>query len=183
MDRDFRSTTADKIVLPAAVAAILIVVKEMLAFIPNVEAVTLIIVVCAYVFPTRTILFASIVFCTGEWLIYGFGYWVVAYYIYYPLLAATALFLKLVKNTLWRAVAATAIAVLLTAFFGVLTSAVDALFIAGFKNVFFKYFAVIYARGIKFYITHVISSLVTVSVLFTPICLALKKQLPQIPLT
>lgn len=177
MERDFRFTTASKIVLPAVIAAILIVVKEALAFIPNVEAVTLIIVVCAYVFPARTTIFASIVFCTGEWLIYGFGYWVVAYYIYYPLLAATALFLKLVKKPIWRAVAATAIAVVLTAFFGVLTSAVDALFIVGFKNVFFKYFAVIYARGIYFYLTHIISSFVTVSVLFTPISLSLKKYL------
>jgi hypothetical protein len=134
-----------------------------------VEIITVIIIVTAYAFPPNVSILATLVFCTCQWLIYGFGYWVVAYYIYWPFLAVVSLSLKLVRNPLYRNIAAVVIAVTLTAFFGVLTSAIDAAFASRLTRDFLIFFPIIYLRGIYFYLTHLVSNLVIVSLLFTPL--------------
>lgn len=108
-------------------------------------------------------------------MIYGFGYWVVAYYIYWPLLAAIASLLKLIRNPLPRNIAATVIAVVITTFFGVLTSVVDAAFASNLSKTFVIYFPIIYMRGIWFYVTHIVSNAVIVPLLFNPLSKALKQ--------
>ncbi|MCL2675258.1 MAG: hypothetical protein FWE84_01530 [Firmicutes bacterium] len=154
----------------ALIAAILVAGKESIALIFGVEVVTLTIIVCAFVFPPRVSITAAVVFCTLEWLIYGFGYWVVAYYLYWPPLALVASLLRLVKKTLPRNILAVVIAVTVTAFFGVLTSVVDAAFASfGEWRLFFVYFPIIYIRGVWFYAPYIVSNGVIVGVLFTPL--------------
>lgn len=169
------SKTALRIVMPALIAALLLSGQVALAIIPNVEVVTLIVIVSAYVFSPGVTIIAVLVFCTGEWLIYGFGYWVVSYYIYWPLLTAVSLILKLLKNTWLRNIIAVLIAAVLTTFFGVMTSAVDTVVVSGFNVDFFDYFPIIYIRGAYFYIVHIVSNSITIGCLFTPLSLALKR--------
>jgi len=156
------------------IAAILIAVQVALRVIPNVEAVTVIIIVCAVTFPFGVVFPAVLAFCTGEWLIYGFGYWVVAYYIYWPLLALACLLLKLVEKPLLQTIAATLIAAVMTTFFGVLTSAIDACFAVNSFKLWRVYFPIVYVRGAVFYITHIVSNTVVTALLFLPLTTAMK---------
>lgn len=172
---DNRQAAARRIAQTAVIAAILLAGQVALRVIPNVEIVTMVIIVAAFVFPPVVSVGAAVVFATGEWLIYGFGYWVAAYYIYWPMLAVAATLLKLISKPQLRSIAATVIAVVLTAFFGVLTSIVDAAFASNLSKMFFVYFPIIYMRGIWFYVTHIVSNAVIVSLLFSPLSRALKQ--------
>ena len=171
--------TTGELVRAAVVAALLLAVKEALRFIPNVELVTVIIIVSAYAFSPKVSFLTTFVFCTAQWLLYGFGYWVVSYYLYWPALTAAALSLKRVRNAAARSVAAVFIAAVFTAAFGVLTTAVDVLFVWGFSGSFFTYFPIWYARGLllpyPFYIVHFVSSVATVGFLFFPLSKVLER--------
>jgi len=170
-----KTKTARAIVLPAVIAAMLLAGQVGLRFIPNVEIVTVIIMVSAFTFPFYVSIAAAFAFCAGQLLIYGFGTWVPAYFIYWPLLAAASLSLKLIKKPVVRTVAAVAAAVIFTTLFGVLTSAVDGLMIFGFSAEFLTYFPIVYMRGIYFYIVHIISNAIIVAVLFPLLSRALKR--------
>lgn len=146
-----------------------------LKLIPNVEIVTVIIIVCAYAFPPVVSILATLAFCTGEWLIYGYGYWVIAYYIYWPSLAAFSLLLKRINNGKLRNASAAFTAAFFTALFGVLTAAVDTVLASGFSENFLIHFPIIYARGIYFYITHIVSNTIITALLFPLLTNALKR--------
>jgi len=163
-----------EIVQSAAIAALLLAGQVALRVIPNVEIVTVVIIVSAFVFRARVTVLSAIVFCTGQWFIYGFGYWVVAYYIYWPLLAFVSLSLKLCKNKAVCNILAVILAVVLTSFFGVLTTATDVI-MSGLSRDFFTFFVVIYVRGVYFYITHIVSNAVIVALLFSPLAKILVK--------
>lgn len=179
MDKQQIGATTKRIAQTGIIAAILLAGQVALQFIPNVEIVTVIIIVAAFVFPPSVSIMASVIFATGEWLIYGFGYWVVAYYIYWVLLALVATSLKLIRNPKKRNIIAVVIAVVQTAFFGVLTSAIDAAFASNMSRLFFTYFPIIYARGVWFYVTHIISNAIIVGLIFTPLSKSLARFSPN----
>ena len=130
------------IALVGVLAATLECAKLALSFLPNIEAVTLLTALFGYVFGIWGIA-AAFVFVTIEPIIYGFGPWVISYYIYWPLVALIFMLLGRVK--LRNRVIVTAVAVLLTVFFGVLTSLVDVgLFSANFDGFFYR-FSILYA--------------------------------------
>jgi hypothetical protein len=160
---------------PAILAALLLAGQVALRLIPNVEVVTLFLMVAAFVFPPSVALIASVVFCAGEFLIYGFGYWVVAYFIYWPLLVIVSFTLKRIKDDSKRGLTAILIAAFMTTFFGVLTSLIDALFATGFSDMklFLVYFPIVYVRGIYFYIVHVVANVAIVAFFFNPLSYAL----------
>ena len=137
--------------------------KLVLSALPNVEVITLLTALYGYVFGPLGII-ASILFVMIEPLIWGFNLWVVSYFLYWPPLAFIFMMLggAKVKNRFLL----TAIAILLTAWFGVLTSLVDiGLFTGNFDN-FFTRFGIYYARGIWFYITQVVTNAVLFPLLF-----------------
>ncbi len=148
-----------KIASIAFMSAMLIGGKFALSFVPNVEVVTLFTVVFSYVFGYMTMI-ATFVFCTIDFLIYPTSIDVIiAYYIYWQLLAyVVALCRKKVSSPAFY----TAVAVLGTFVFGVLTTATCAIF---YKVNFFMW----YASGIVFFAIHMISALVTVGVGFRPL--------------
>ena len=162
---------------PAILAALLLAGQVALRVVPNVEVVTLFLMVAAFAFPPSTALIASVVFCAGEFLIYGFGFWVVAYFIYWPLLVLVSFTLKKIKTDKARGFAAAGIAAASTTFFGALTSLIDVLFAVGFKDagLFFFYYPLKYVNGMYFYITHIVSNVILVSVFFNPLVVALRK--------
>lgn len=162
MTKKRRSSAAYRIALVGVCAASIECGKLVLSGIPNVEVVTLLCALYGYVFGPLGVL-SAVVFVSLEPIWYGFGTWVISYYLYWP-------FVSLVFYLLGRAkvknrFALTAVALLLTAWFGVLTSLVDTGLFTGFWNRFFWRFSVLYMRGVQFYITQFLCN----AVLF-PLC-------------
>jgi hypothetical protein len=80
-------STATRLTLIAVLAATLTAGKTALAFIPNVEIVTLLLILFGVVFGWRISLPAALIFCTLEIFIWGFfPVYVLLYFIYWPLL-------------------------------------------------------------------------------------------------
>ena len=140
---------ARAIALVGITAATVECAKLALAALPNIEIITLLIGLYGYVFGWYGVL-ASLVFVSIEPLIYGFGTWVISYYIYWPIVALTFMLLgKLKIKNRWLL---TLTALVLTFFFGVLTSLVDVGLLSGNFDRFFYRFALYYVRGIIFYV-------------------------------
>ena len=122
--------------------------KLVLASLPNVEVVTLLLALYGYCFGALGVL-AAVVFVCIEPLVWGFGPWFVTYLIYWPLVTLVFWLLRAVRvKNRWII---TGVAVILTVFFGVLSSLVDVGLFTGFYDNFFERFAIYYARGIVFY--------------------------------
>lgn len=122
--------------------------KLALAALPNIEIVTLLVALYGYVFGWYGVA-SAVVFVSIEPLIYGFGTWLPAYFIYWPLVAVV--FMLLAKMRVRNRWLLTAAAVVLTVFFGILTSLIDVGLLSGNFDRFFYRFSVYYARGIVFY--------------------------------
>ena len=138
--------------------------KLALMALPNIEVVTLLLALYGYVFGPLGVA-AAVVFVAIEPLIWGFGPWALTYIIYWPLVALVFWLLRAVKvNNRWIL---TAVAVLLTVFFGVFSSLVDVGLFTGFFDNFFERFAVYYARGIVFYAVQIACNAVLFALLFS----------------
>jgi len=140
--------------------------KLALSFLPNVEVVTLLLALYSYTFGWLGVA-AALVFVAIEPLIYGFGSWVISYFIYWPLVAL--LFMLLGRRGVKSRLALTSAAVLLTVFFGVLTSLVEIGLFSGFFDNFFSRFAIYYARGVVFYAVQTACNAVLFPLLFRPL--------------
>ena len=159
--------TAQSLAYIALFAATLTGGKLALSAVPNIEIVTILILAYGSVFGVFYVLPATLIFCAVETMIYGFGTWVVSYFIYWPALGVLAAVLR-----------ALILGVAATAFFGVLTTSVDVVFVCinqKTASVFFKYFAAKYMLGIWFYVAHIASSVVSTLVLYSPLCRILSK--------
>ena len=173
---------ARRIAFAGAYAAMIIGGKEALAVLPNVEIVTLLCAVGAFVFGSICLI-SVLAFVTVEGLIYGFGTWIVSYYIYWPLVCLVFLLLaRLIRpdNGVAMRTIPTLAALLLTAFFSVLTCLVDVGLLTGLFDNFWGRFAVYYARGIFFYITQFVTNLILFALLYQYMVnwlIKLKKQL------
>jgi energy-coupling factor transport system substrate-specific component len=169
-----KNITAKYIAYTALFAATLTGGKLALYALPNIEIVTILVLVYASVFGVWYILPATMVFCTVEVLIHGVGIWVPAYFIYWNLLGVVASAL-LKSQKVWKALI---LAVLCTVLFGVLTTAFEVVLIAVSKHsikVFFEMFAARYVFGIWYFVFHILSSVATVLILYRPLCSILNK--------
>lgn len=137
--------------------------KLALAVLPNIEVVTILLALYGYVFGFHGVA-AAFVFVSIEPLIYGFNTWVVSYYLYWPLVALV--FMILAKMRVKNRFLITLVAVLMTAWFGVLTSLVDIGLLSGFWDNFWYRFSIYYARGAVFYAVHIASNAVLFPFLF-----------------
>lgn len=152
--------------LVGIMAATIECAKLALAALPNIEAVTLLIAVYSYTFGSLGIL-AAVVFVMIEPLIWGFGSWVISYFIYWPLVAVV--FMLLGKLGIKKRLPLTLTAGALTLFFGVFTSLVDIGLFSGSFDRFFYRFAIYYARGVWFYLAQLVTNIVVFPTLFPPI--------------
>ncbi len=158
-----RKSTALSIALVGIMAASIECVKLALAFLPNVEAVTLLIALYSFSFGWLGIA-ATVVFVCIEPLIWGFGTWFISYLIYWPLVAVVFFLFGRLKTKNRAILTLTAVA--LTLFFGVLTSFVDVgLFSGSFDKLFYR-FSVYYARGIVFYAVQTVANAILFPLLF-----------------
>lgn len=171
--------TAGYVALAAMLSAVIVGGKMALAAIPNVEVVTVLTAVIAYTWGLGMALPVTIVTILVQIPILGFNTWVIEYFIHFPLIAVAYSLLGKIRFSRVRVevFVATLTAVVFTALFGVMTSIVDTVLAfsstQGFKWVitdFWYRFAVLYARGIVFYVVHVACNLVMFSVAFVPLC-------------
>ena len=129
--------------------------KLALAAIPNVELVTLLLALYGYIFGWLGVL-ASLVFVIIEPLVWGVGTWIISYALYWPLVALV--FMLLSKRGVKNRFVLAGIAVLLTVWFGVLTSLVDVGLFSGYFDNFFYRFGIYYLRGVVFYLLQIVSN-------------------------
>ncbi len=163
-----KSLWTKDIVLTALAAALLSAGKQALAAIPNVEVVTLLIMLYAACFKPQIAFIATGVFIVIECFIWGIHTWVLAYIIHWNFVAfATFLLARIFKFK--NKFIYFGFTIFVTTAFGVLTTAIDAFFTVARVNVAFGYaFSVIYMRGIYFYIVHVVGNAAFNIVLFSP---------------
>lgn len=167
-----RRSIAYRVALVGICAATLECGKLILTFLPNVEVVTLLTALYGYAFGVWGII-SAVVFVCIEPLIYGFGSWVISYFIYWPLVALVFMLLaRLRARSRWLL---TGVALVLTVFFGVLTSLVDTGLFLGYYDRFFYRFSITYMRGISFYMTMLITNAVAFPTLFPPLCRAVSR--------
>ena len=155
-----------RVALVGICAALIEAVKLALSGIPNVEGVTLLCALFGYCFGWYGVL-STVGFVSIEPLIYGYNTWVLSYYLYWPFVAI--MFLLLRKRGVKNRFLLTVIAVLLTVWFGVLTSLVDVGLFTGFFKNFWHRFAIYYWRGIWFYLVQIICNAVVFPLLFRPL--------------
>ncbi len=153
-------------------AAVIECAKLALAALPNLEAVTLLVAVFGYTFGRLGVL-AAVVFVCIEPLIWGFGTWVIGYFLYWPFVALV--FALLGSAGIRSRAVLTGAALLLTVWFGVLTSFIDVGLFSGSYDRIFVRFAVYYARGWVFYLIQLACNAVLFPVLFLPISKKLRR--------
>lgn len=166
------------IALAGVYAALLTGGKEALAAIPNVEVVTLLCALGGYAL--GAVALASIAaFVTVEGAIYGFGSWIISYYVHWPLVCAAFMLIRIFVSPQRRVllrVVPTAAALILTLGFSALTSVVDVGILGGATNAgFFERFTIYYARGIPFYVAQLVTNAVLFPLVFPIIAKALIK--------
>ncbi len=159
-----KQTIAKKVATLAVMATLLICVKQVLSPIANVELVSLFSAVFGFCYGLIAIIPVT-VFCLVEFLIWGFGSWLICYLIYFNILVIVFAFLKKIKVE--NKFVITLIAVLLTFFFGLLTAFFDIVLI-GFEDFFYR-FAIYYSGGILFYLVHILSNAIIFLFLFKPL--------------
>ena len=170
-----KSLWTKDIVLTALAAALLSAGKQALASIPNVEVVTLLIMLYAACFKPQIAFIATGVFIVIECFIWGIHTWVLAYIIHWNFVAFATFLLARVFKVKNRFIYL-AFTIIVTACFGVLTTLIDAIIGAGRSTRTFSHiFVVTYVRGIYFYIVHVVGNAAFNIVLFSPMRTLLDK--------
>lgn len=146
------------IALLGVMIAIIEVAKNVLAFLPNVELVSLLIILYALYFGKRVFLIVP-AFVLIEGCIYGFGLWWIMYLYTWPLLAVLAMLFKKQESVWFWSI----LSGMFGLFYGAL-SAIQYLFLGGFQTAFSWWIA-----GIPFDIIHCVSNFVLCLILFKPL--------------
>ena len=171
------------IAVSALFAALIVGGKEALAGLPNVEVVTLLIALCAYVWGAIVVFPAVNVFIAVDMAIWGVNTWIISYFIHWNTVALAFWLLGKLKykHKAVEVTIATITAAALTTMFGVVTSAVDTLvgytgkgFFVDTDN-FFNRFAVMYVAGGSFYVTQIVCNIVLFATAFLPLVVINRK--------
>ncbi|MDD4772348.1 MAG: hypothetical protein PHZ09_01920 [Eubacteriales bacterium] len=153
-----------EIIIIALMSAVLYGVQVAIAFLPNVELVSLLIIIYSLVFGYK-VFFIIGVFVIAEGLTYGFGIWWISYLYVWPILAIVALLLKRNRSVIiWAFISG-----LFGLMFGFLCS--FPYFFVGGPQMAFSY----WVAGIMFDVIHCVFNFVIVLVLFKPVLYMLTK--------
>ena len=156
----------NRIVLIAFLSALLTVAKEALSIIPNVEVVTLLIIVYTSLLGFKKTMYITVIFTIIQAIIYPPHLWIVTYFLVWPILVIVAsLLFKVNANVYIIAFAA--------ALFGLAFGAFDSLILSLVYG--FHTFIPIWLRGIPWDLVHGFSNYLTVLLLFKPLKRNLKK--------
>ena len=179
--------SAALIAVSAMFAAMLVGCKQALAVLPNIEVVTLLISLCAYVWGPVVVFPAVNVFIAVDMAIWGVNTWIISYFIHWNVVAVVFWLLSKAhfKHKGVEITIATLLAAVLTTLFGVVTSVVDTL--VGFtgKGFFLDFddflvrFAVMYARGwlvpYPYFGVQILCNIVLFATAFLPLVLLNRK--------
>ena len=145
------------LVIIAMMSAVLLVVQVALSFIPNVELVTLLVIIYTLVLGRKTI-FAIYVFALLEGFLYGFGIWWIMYlYVWTILYFIVRIFKKQEETLTWSIIGG-----FFGLFFGTLCS-IPYFFIGGIGAG-----VAWWASGILFDIIHGVSNFIVILLLYKP---------------
>ena len=159
-------TKAYQIVLIGILSATITGAKLALSFIPNIELVSFFLILFTIVFGVRKTLLISVIFTTTEIFIYGFGPWLMGYYIIWPtLVLITAFFSRYFKNEFHYA--------FLSGGFGLSFGFLFALYESLFYGL--SYGLAYWIQGIGFDIIHMVSNYIIMILLYSPILQILMK--------
>lgn len=147
------------------IAAITVAAKEAMAFLPNIEPVTLLLMCTALVYGWKA-MYPCYVFVLLEGLLYGFGWWFYCYLYIWGLLVAVVVLLRKC-NLSWTAW--TIIAALYGLFFGTLCC-LQSLAVGGWQMAF-AYFI----SGIPYDLLHCAGNAVICGVLLKPLTTQMRK--------
>ena len=145
-------------VLFASLGALTFALKVCMAFLPNIEPVSLMVMLFAVVFGWKG-LYPTYVYVVLEILYFGLGTWNINYLYIWALLAVAAYFLRKMESPLGWALLSGSFGML----FGALCAPVD-VFIGGFG-----YAAAKWVSGIPFDVAHCAGNFVIALVLFKPL--------------
>lgn len=154
------SVRTKNLILLALFSSIVYVSQIVLAFIPNVNVVTLMFIVYSYNIGIKKTLIILVVFINLMGITYGFGYWIIGYYwIYGVLIILTRLLKVFIKDNL-----------ILWSLFGLLFG-----FLFGFLFAINDHYFIgvnlmaYYIRGIPFDVIHGFSNMIAILFLFKPL--------------
>lgn len=150
--------TIREIALFGMLAALTFGAKWVMAGLPNIEPVSLMVMIFGAVFGWKA-LFPVAVYVAAEILFYGLGPWNINYLYIWPLLAALAILMRNMRHPLAWAVLSGVFGLM----FGALCAPVD-VFIGGVGYAVSKW-----VSGIPFDLTHCAGNFVIALLLFTPL--------------
>lgn len=130
--------------------------KLALMGIPNVEIVTALLIVYSVILGPLRGATIAVTFCCIECMLWGFGFWVPIYFIHWPAIAIMAGLINRKHRHIWLTVA---MGIVATALYGVQSTIIECMFMGALPTGrFWDYFAVRYASGAVFFITHMVSN-------------------------
>ena len=150
--------TVREIVLFGVLGALTFAAKYVMSFLPNIEPVSLMVMLFAVVFGWKG-LYPTYVYVVMEILYFGLGTWNVNYLYIWAVLAVAAFFLRKMESRLGWALLSAVFGLL----FGALCAPVD-VFIGGFG-----YAATKWVSGIPFDVAHCAGNFVIALVMFKPL--------------
>ncbi len=153
-----------EIVVFAFFAALLLVSKEVLAALPNIEIVSLLIILIAHNYGVKALL-PVYTFVAVELLLYPSGVWMIAYLYIWAILV----FIICAVRKYGNAILYTIIAGIFGILFGVLSS-IPSFFIGGFG-----YGVSFIVSGLSFDVLHAVGNVLTTAVLFYPLNKVMEK--------
>lgn len=146
------------IVLLSMCSALLLVSQMMLSFLPNVELVTLLLFIYCERFGFRFALVSSLIFSTLMGIVWGFGTWIIMYYIVWSLLVVI---MSIANKKLKKEDHVALFLALLGLLFGILAS-VFHLFMYQSVTFAFAYFL----NGVIFDLVHAFSNYILTLILY-----------------
>ncbi len=167
-----KKNKAYDIALVAIMTAIIVVCKFTLAFLPNIELTSFLIIMFTIHFGAK-VFFAIPAFIMIEVLVYGFNiFWVTAYFYTWPILFLLSLFFRRKKDSYFMA----ALSGLFGLGFGFLCS-FPYIFIGSGKGLHegIKFALSWWIAGIPFDLIHGVSNFIICLVLFKPVSMVLER--------
>lgn len=161
-----------RLVVISLLSALLLVVQIALAVVPNVELVSLLILIYTLLLPLPTTLGIVGIFVTLEFIVWGFGDWVIGYYWIWPVWVLLVYFTKWINKDdphRWA---------LLGAFWGILFGILFSLHHGILYGMTYSY--AYWIRGISFDIIHAISNYILMLLSYRVIFNILKKLLERL---
>ena len=151
--------TLRELVFLALIAAIIVGAKEAMSPLPNIEPVTVLLIMTTIVFGARAF-YPCVIFVLAEGLIYGFGWYFFVYCYVWPILVLAALLVRRVNRSF---VVWTVFGALFGLFFGPLCC-IEAWVVDGWRMAFSYWIS-----GIPFDIIHFVGNAALCGVLLKPL--------------